>query len=904
MAKEKKIPKQSEKDKVLSGDAEATLYGILLLLISIIGLLNKGWVGEFLTYITVYLFGSFYFIFFILMIFLGIYLIAKKRFYRIKINLKLLGGILIIISCSIAASMSNDELSIANIFTYFNQQMAIVSDSSFHIESLVQVSASGGGIIGYFLCACLNSSITLIGTRTVVFVFMIVGLFLLFKDIFVRCFNVIKSFFAYIKNRRIKHNELKEAKKTEEKRNIIVQESETEVEHKAVEETPSYTKTVEIKQQAVKKTTPNLNELLKPLDEEEISVNKNERKLDSFSSIDMPIKDLFVDDFDDIKEINQDQVSTKKKFFQSLEQEKETPINSKPNISDSLFTNLETDVVNPTINERVREIKTEDDYSSRKIDIKPVYDNQVEQAPIIEENQDEHNTFDSSKYEETKPYTRIIKEEVKVEKKYIDRPYIYPSLSLLTDRMDGDKNLVNIRVADDRVEKINDLLEELKIGAQVVSYTIGPSVTRFDVRTNPGVRVNTLSSIQNEVAVKLGGNKTVRLEMVVEGKTTSGIEVGNEATTTVSFKECMNNMASSLKDKLAFPLGKDISGKVVKVNIDDLPHLLVAGTTGSGKSVFIHSIIMSLLMRTKPSECKLMLIDPKKVEFVKYREMPHLLCPIINDTNEAKVALKRLVDEMERRYELFAEKGRGATKYSEYIEVAKEQGYEIPPYIVVVCDEFADFMSTNSKEIEPLIQRIAQKARASGIYMIIATQRPSVNVITGDIKANIPSRVALSVSSFIDSRTIIDEGGAESLLGKGDMLARLPMSKSLIRVQSCYVDNQEIWRVVEYLKSQNKPNYDPNFVDLTEKVETGSFSMVTGKRTELDPMHEQVKRHVLETGIASTTNIQKNFGIGFAKADYILDCLIREGIVKRLPGGRKMVIKTLEEAYKDEEQNN
>lgn len=838
MAKEKKTPKKSDSGKFFSKDSEASLYGILIILISLIGLLNRGIVGEFMTYIFVYLFGAFYFVFFLFLIFFGGYLIIRKKVFHFYVDLKLFGFILLMLAFMISGSTDQQKIVFGNFFDIFNDRISQVSSSMFQISSVSSIPSLGGGLIGYFLKGTLNSAIDEIGTSIVIYLFFVLGLFFLFKDFVVSAFSFLSKQKEKRKKNKAQKSTLENGADSELETTPAVPSFDSVTKPEPIpydDRLGSFTKVVEQtpKESVKQKPEINLNEapLFKEVIKEE-PVSTPKQNLNA--------ADFFVNDLDDTYGKIDEEFSVK-----------EEPVIAKPR--------LDPVVQNPNFNPE------------------PISTPRVQEKEVSFE----------------KPAKTSTSHEDRPKREY---PYIYPPFNLLTERNDGDKTMQNIRVADDRVNRINELLSDLRIGANVISYTIGPSVTRFDVKTNPGVRVNTLASIQNEVAVKLGGLKTVRLEMVVEGKDTSGIEVGNEVVTTVSFKECLSAISNNVKDKLLIPLGKNISGKVISVSIDELPHLLVAGTTGSGKSVFIHSIIMSLIMRTTPKELKIMLIDPKKVEFAKYRGLPHLLCPIVTDTNEGKVAFQRLIDEMERRYELFAEQGQGATKYSEYIEVAEKNGLEKPPYIVVICDEFADFMSGhNAKEIEKQIQRIAQKARASGIYMIIATQRPSVGVITGDIKTNIPSRVALSVSSQIDSRIIVDETGAESLLGRGDMLVRIPTYKSLIRLQSSYVDNHEIYRVVEYLKNQAEPEYDPNFVDLTEKTEVGNGTGYTNRRTELDPLHEEVRRHVLETRIASTTNIQKNFGVGFGRADYILDCLEREGVVIRKSGNRREVVKELED---------
>ena len=786
--KDKKTPKLNANDYILSSDAEAILYGLILVLISLIGFLNYGVVGEALTYIFSYLFGVFYIFTYLLLIFFGLYLMIKKQVVKFHIDLKILGAMLLVLGFCIAASMGNN----ITINTFFSAYQNQINNAQKHIFSMVSTDAIfsylGGGIVGYFLVGALNSAITETGTSIVVFVFIGLGFILLFKNLFIR---FIKFLVNYHKKRK-------------EVRLLSKQEKETEVIENKVEE----------------KNIPNEFESVKRAKASEI-IDYN--KLDQ-------------------QEIKEDQ---------HLEEIKK--IIDKPIITND----------NKIIN---------DEIWNKKVEINK---NKVFIEPLEEKN-----------LKNTKP-----------------NDYVLPPLSLLKDHFNNDETEKKVRIAEDRLEKINECFHDFNIGASAISYTIGPSVTRFDVKMNANVKTNVLCSIENDLAVRLGGNKTVRLETIVEGKDTSGIEVGNDIVDIVSFKECMLEVQKNKKDKLLFPLGKNISGEIITCRLDEMPHLLVCGTTGSGKSVFVHNIIVSLLMRNSPDELKLMLIDPKRVEFSKYQGLPHLLCPIITSPDKGKNGLIKLVEEMEKRYELFASKGRGASNYKEYMEICEEMGYEKIPYIVMICDEFADFIE-NDRENAKLIQRIAQMARACGIYMVIATQRPSVKVITGDIKANIPSRIALSVSSQIDSRTIIDETGAENLLGRGDLLARIPNHKSLIRVQSAYLENREIMDICDFIKNQRGVNYMKDFEDLSPKVVTpyGMESEIGTPYKDFhnDPKFEEIKNYVIKTGKCASGKIQNAFGIGFNKADGILDTLEADGIIKR-EGNRRVLAEQYRENLIEED---
>ena len=855
--KEKKTPKINKSEYILSSDAEAILYGLIMILLSIIGLLGNGVVGDALTYVFAYVFGVFYILVYVFVIFLGLYLIIKKQMYKIKIDVKVLGALLILFAFCISSSF-NEQLEIGTFFSEFQNR---VSESQEHIFLMKTEYAIfhnlGGGFIGFFLTGLLNTCLTPSGTSIVVIIILCVGLILLFKDIAIK---LVKSLINLHKKRVEIRKTAKEEKENNDKGNVQKDENKNQViedvnvnnnaqnddnKQKVVSNNDSFFFEDSINRQKPSDVINDLNEE----DDNEEEINDNQDLEDEFAE-----KENLINSFDEEEQ---------KLMFFNDNSPSEIIVNEDDNTydeynEDELYEDEYDDLNNDSLNEGNNE---------------PVNLNNV-----------------VNQYNAINQYNEVIK-NVNVEEQ---DDYVYPPLSLLKDRFNRDESERKNALAQEKMAKINECFSDLGIGANVISYTIGPSVTRFDVKCNTNVRTNVLSSIENDLAVRLGGNKTVRLETIVEGKNTSGIEVGNEICDMVSFKECMQALQSNKDDKLLFPLGKNISGDIISGCLDEMPHLLVSGTTGSGKSVFIHNIIASLIMRNKPDELKLMLIDPKRIEFNRYNDLPHLLCPVITQTDRAKVALMRLVDEMEKRYDLFAEKGMGASNYKEYLETCEEMGYEKIPYIVMICDEFADFMSDGDKEVAKLIQRIAQKARACGIYMVIATQRPSVKVITGDIKANIPSRIALSVSSSLDSRIIIDEVGAENLLGKGDLLARIPHYKTLVRVQSAFIDSKELYAICEHIKSQAKFVCHKDFEDLTIKIQTPFSNTGDGDITQMrkdyhnDEIYEDVKRFVIKTGKCSTSKLINQFGIGYSKADGLLDTLEQDGIIRR-DGSRRVL---------------
>lgn len=462
--------------------------------------------------------------------------------------------------------------------------------------------------------------------------------------------------------------------------------------------------------------------------------------------------------------------------------------------------------------------------------------------------------------------------------------YKLPRLTLLNEAGKKSRSSANLQAAKLKGRQLIDILEQFGVKATLVGTHIGPSITKFEVRPDLGVRVNKISNLQYDIKMALAA-KDIRIEAPIPGKSAVGIEVPNEEKTTVHFKEMMRSIPQSMADRrLLFCLGMDLMGNAVYGELNKMPHLLVAGATGSGKSVCINSIICTILMRARPDEVQMLLIDPKKVEFTPYHEVPHLLAPVITDGEEANRALKVIVQMMDERYELFAKAGvRNIASYNANVEAHPQEHHQKLASIVVIIDELADLMLVAAKEVESSIQRITQLARAAGIHLIVATQRPSVDVITGVIKANIPSRIAFAVSSAVDSRTILDQMGAEKLLGYGDMLY-LPVGEtSAKRIQGVFVDDSEVARITDFCKQQGRPRYADAFLRL-EEVDS-SFGMQVGESQE-DPLYEEVRSFVIQSQKASTSLIQRKFSIGYARAARLIDVLEERGIIGEARGSK------------------
>ncbi len=488
--------------------------------------------------------------------------------------------------------------------------------------------------------------------------------------------------------------------------------------------------------------------------------------------------------------------------------------------------------------------------------------------------------------------------------------YVLPPLSLLnppkknikgTDQSMIEKNIIVL-------EKV---LKDFGVVGKVVEVHIGPTVTQYELELQSGTKVNKLLSIHREISLALA-KKDVRIEAPIPGKNTVGIELPNDQTTPVSFREVLEKIPKSKDNsKLLAALGKNIMGNVVWCEIDKTPHLLVAGATGSGKSVCINGIICSILMRTKPDEVKLVMVDPKKVELSGYNGVPHLMCPVVTDPKKASVALSKIVTEMEHRYDVFSDTGtKNIATYNEYIDkknknLSKDEQLKHMPYIVVIVDELADLMLVASKEVEDSIMRITQMARAAGIHLIIATQRPSTDVITGLIKANIPSRISFAVSSSIDSRTILDMTGAEKLLGKGDMLL-LPMGESSPqRLQGAFIGDDEIKRIIDYTVEQQKAEYDEAMLNLTVSDSKSASQQEDMEQTEEydDPLYNEIVEFVITTGKASASLLQRRFKLGYNRAARIVDLLEERGIVGPANGSKPREVLVKLENQEDHEES-
>lgn len=491
----------------------------------------------------------------------------------------------------------------------------------------------------------------------------------------------------------------------------------------------------------------------------------------------------------------------------------------------------------------------------------------------VQELYDKKNEQKSPQHEEQMSF-----EQPKKEVNYGD--YVIPSIEIL-DKPKNNRNSSDVEILKNNKSIIERVLNDFQIFGRVVNIHEGPAVTQYEVDIKAGTKLSRVTSINKEIALALAA-KDVRIMAPIPGKSTVGIEIPNRVISSVSVREVLENVPKSMeKSNILVALGKDIMGNIMTADLSKMPHLLVAGTTGSGKSVCINSFIASIILRYSPDEVKLVLVDPKKVELSNYRNIPHMYLPVVTDPKVANIMLKKIVKEMERRYEIFSEKEcKNIATYNQYLESEQRKHPDLNikklPYIVVIIDELADLMLVAAKEVEDSIMRITQMARAAGIHLIVATQRPSTDVITGIVKANIPSRIAFAVSNGIDSRTILDQTGAEKLLGKGDMLY-LPMGENApIRIQGTYISDEEIKRVIDAATKTRQAVFEETLDDPEDDKNVPGNS---SNDDYDDPIYNEVVDFAVRTGKVSASLLQRKFRLGFNRAARMVDLLEERGIV-------------------------
>lgn len=526
------------------------------------------------------------------------------------------------------------------------------------------------------------------------------------------------------------------------------------------------------------------------------------------------------------------------------------------------------------------------DHSKDDIDIPLSYEerNNVKLKPEEKKDNIEENLFKTvEEKKEDKTKQEMVFEHLPLEEE--DENYEFPPMDILTQgegrTLKGGKKAIT-----DNAAKLQKTLYSFGVSAKVENVSIGPAITRYELKPAEGVRVSKIANLADDIALNLAAT-SIRIEAPIPGKQAVGIEVPNKENEVVHLREILESTKfQDSSSKLAFALGKDVAGEEVVTDIAKMPHVLIAGSTGSGKSVCINTLVTSILYKAKPNEVKLVMIDPKVVELSVYNGIPHLLIPVVTDPKKAAGALAWAVQEMVNRYSLFAQKGvRDIKGYNEAIE--KEEGTGKLPQIVIIIDELADLMMVAAKDVEDAICRLAQMARAAGMHLVIATQRPSVDVITGIIKANIPSRIAFAVSSQVDSRTILDMVGAEKLLGKGDMLFYPTGASKPTRVQGAFVSDKEVEKLVEFLKKDGVASYNEDILESIEKANSTDKEIdEQDNDDDSDPFLPEAIETVIETGQASTSFIQRRFKVGYARAGRIMDQMEARGIISGYEGSK------------------
>lgn len=857
-------PKTDRKPLISMGNRVQIPLGIMLTLLGLIGLLNR-WLGAYLTYIIAYIFGILYFIVYLLLMFWGVNFVFTSEpkpdepKSKLRVNLTLFGFLLFMLGLLMLAShfyLAAEEFVVPlRIEELHPHRISVMGQLQDVLQKPLKLFGTndaflGGGIIGDFFYTIFLRSLGSVGTYIVIGLFFLVGTLLTFSRLFAGLF----------KNLVGKHADWRTRRKFFQSAASLAHEDEHLTPPEPINR--SVTPSERIYQQPVMNTMPMRSSGL--------------RKAVYFETPILPSAPPQIEEEEVIETITP--VSTAPTFdpyappTMNKQRASTLTLNETP-ISPSLPP--EDFEMTPSF------LKPEpEETASRPLPPRPTPRVDIPVAPVFEAPKPE---VPPSQPIDVTAKPILTEPTIKAEKKPSPslnktKRYIYPDLNLLEDYATEVTDKKNEQLALDRTDLINQTFEDFGVGARVVSYTIGPAVTQYDILTNRDVSVNSVVKIIDDISIRLGGIQA-RFSAIVEGKTTSGLEIPNFKTSTVGFKDCLREFPepNTYKNKMLIPFGKSISGQVVYAPLIEFPHLLVAGSTGSGKSIFMHSMIMTLIMRNTVDELKLLIIDPKRVEMGRYRDLPHLLCPIITAFEEAKVALNRLVEEMEERYNRFEKTGTSNLK--QYNELMEEEHGEIMPTIVVIIDEYADLVE-GAKDIATPVVRLAQKSRAAGIHLIIATQRPSVNVITGVIKANLQTRVALMMASAVDSITILSQGGAETLLGNGDMLVScIQVSRQgLTRVQGAYVDNKEIRRVVNFLADNYQSNYHPNFIDLEEKP-LGNAPI--GNEAFNDERYPEVKDWVMSQDYTSINKIMQAFGFGFTRASRIFSMLQTEEVIEQ-----------------------
>lgn len=891
MEKEKKVRKASSGQLCFFG-------GIALCLLSVVLIMNRGIIAQGLSFLFTYLFGTISYLVYFVIFGYGIYLLLKEKVLKIKFSYRFISYVILFISILMIATLitfkDKGAIATANFKNdVFNANFKVQDEADRRVMSYFKNwdksnirfpligngSILGGGLIGFTLVSLL-SKIAYSFSIAVVVILILVALAIIIVPIILKRTNKNGASF---KSKKVKETKIDDPFEEEKQERKPLFARKQPVDNYDV-----------ISSANIVTPDQQRSEIIGA--PEQISEPTNDSMFSNtgeiYSNVGMFVPSHF---YKNGAPRQQAQISAQSNFIEKKEDETISGIEAIIQ-SNEQQTSMEKQAMleqNP--------IPVVDNSLQQPLYQQPQPVPQVVQQNIfsepIRENPKENYVEVLGSLAPQQPQQQYVQPQVapavqpQVKKEPVK--WVAPSTELLKVHDATGAIELNSQIAEERCAMINQTFENYGIDAKIVDYTIGPSVTRYNVTYGVRTSSREVGRIVDDIAIRLGG-VSARFESIVEGRTTSGIEIPNAKITTVSFKEVFDALPDVKKKPLALAFGKNIEGKVISADLCEFPHALIAGTTGSGKSVFVNSLICSLIMRNSPDALKMVLIDPKKVEFGKYKDMPHLLCKIINDPTEAKNLLLKLVDEMNDRYGLFEASPTGATNIQEYNSDCEVTHAEKLPYIVVVVDEYADLVD-NCKDISLPVISLAQKARACGIHILLATQRPSVSVVTGVLKANLPTHVALSCASTVDSQTIIGEGGAEKLMGKGDMLAQSPLisRNGPVRLQSCYIDREEIMHIVGYLKDHYETHYDEKYIDLADKAEEEGAAFVktpefksNGENGE-EAKYREIKDWVMSQNYMSMSRIQRECGVGFNRAGRFFIRLQEEGVVGKEVEGNK-----------------
>ena len=840
-----------------------TLIGIFLILFSLALALNLGYIMRSIVAAFLFLFGNFYYAVLLLMTFEGFYLIIKsklllppKRWQGILLFFSLLFMLMLTSAITMKAfDIQRLEDVIRDFFRLYNSfDGGYYANNARTYINTFSVSF-GGGLFGYFLAVPVdlltNIDITILIASVVVA--LTLGI-CFYKEII----KLIKAIVHLIKGTKAKHpRKTKEERLQEKYKHSFVNESDVYLHADEVgnDEVIPVMKSTELSSVDFNtinaNLTPNNSSQMKPItDTGTIEL----ARLDLFNEtkdVETPFENQTVY----VNPEEKEEVLTPIEEYEDNVEIKDNPIE----VDITPANKIEEPI---TVKEEIsvetsKEVVMED----KEVDILPMEEPVIEEIKIVQP----------------------VKEEKTIEVKPKKANWVPPSTDEFITYQTEEQVQQNIDAAREKQEIVNKTFEDFKVQAQCVDFVIGPSTTRLLIDYPSTGTIKAVDKLKNDISRRLNGI-SVRFAETVQGTRYSGFEVPNPVAATVSFKEVFEALPPASKHPTAVAFGKDITGQVIYADLCEFPHMLISGSTGSGKSVFVNSLIVTLMARTSPDDLKVVLVDPKRVEMNRYRDEPHLFCPVINDSNEAKVMLYKMVDFMNERYRLF-EEADYATNIKDYNAWAKANNRKTMPYIVIFLDEYAD-LAYSCKEVGVPLVSICQKSRACGIHVVLCTQTPRADIITGTIKANLNTRVALTASSAVDSTVVLDEGGAEDLLGNGDMLVKSPLVSrtGLMRIQGCYIQGKEIAYVLNYLKKNYKPEYEESFLDLSEETPepptTAMFNSPLGESGDSEEdKYNWIKEWALMQDYVSMSKIQRECSVGFNRAGKMVRRLQDDGIL-------------------------